>query len=188
MTMQRVFFLLLSVTPLLLAAAIWNLSVEPPDQTDMSDSTSYDSLPDTLATNLELKRFGADGKLVQQISSQSAESFEEGERIIMQQPELLIFGSDQGSWFAVGSQGLVDWPGGQLILSGAVQLRRLDAEQLELYTEQLSWHPFQAVAFSDQDVLILSPGNEIRAGGISIDLDRTSFSLFSSVRGIHAAP
>jgi len=185
MSLQRLLILPISIMPLILAALIWNLSVDTSNSRP-GDISASDNLPEALVEGLLYSQFNAIGNLAQQLFTDSAVSRIAGAEIELLRPRLRVSSGDDTEWTASSESGYLDRSGSQLILDGNVVLRRLGGQPAELLTESLIWLPVTASAYTNDPVVIDSVGNHIESQGISIDLDRSSFIFHSNVRGTHA--
>lgn len=184
MNFQRMLMLFISITPIILAGLIWNLSVD--NSSSHSETTlQTDDLPDSVINELTYRQFDLDGNLIQQLETSNAVSRLAGEEIALQQPQLRVTSNDQTEWTASSLSGYLDRPGSQLVLEGDVELHRLGNRPAQLLTESLIWLPTSASAYTNDLVVIDSSGNHIESRGISIDLDRSNFIFHSEVRGTH---
>lgn len=184
MTLQRLLMLFISLTPVVLAGLIWNLSIDSSNSSTTSVAPS-NNRPDALIQNLTYSQFSASGHLVQQLETVSAISHVSGEEVELLQPDLLVAGDNQTQWAASSNSGYLDRPGSQLVLNGDVVLRRLGSAPAQLTTDSLTWLPASASAYTNDLVTIDAPGNYMQAQGVSIDLDKSTFIFHSNVRGIH---
>jgi LPS export ABC transporter protein LptC len=185
MSLQRLLMLPISLTPLILAALIWNLSVDTSNSRS-GDISASDNLPEALVEGLIYSQFNMNGNLIQQLHTDRAVSLIAGAEIELLRPRLWVSSGVDTEWTASSASGYLDRPGSQLVLDGDVVLRRLGDQPAELITDSLTWLPATASAYTNDLVVIDSAGNHIESQGISIDLDRSSFIFHSNVRGTHA--
>ena len=184
MTLQRLVLLIISLTPLVLAGLIWNLSIENSSEL-LSSASTADELPQSILSDLTFNQYDQQGRLVQQLQTSQATSFIAGQEVELVSPRLLVTGSNEVQWSASSESGLLDRPGSQLVLRGDVLLQRLGDTPAQLATESLFWLPATASAYTSDLVTIDAPGSHIESEGISIDLDRSIFVFHSQVRGTH---
>ncbi len=188
MSWQRFFLIAFSAVPLLLAAWIWNLSVELGLVERSAAAAVAENLPDLLADEVVYLQFDVSGMPVQRLSSTRALGFNQGAEVRLDSPSLLVVSSDATRWSASSLRGYIDQPGGRLDLVGDVVLNRLGEAGARLITSSLAWLPASATAFTNDAVVVESQGNRLQSQGISIDLDRANFHLVSQVRGTHVLP
>ena len=184
MSLHRLLLLAFSVTPLLLAGAIWNLSIDG-SSTSIPDNVQQGNLPESLLGELVFNQFDEAGNLIQQLTTARAIGYLDGDQIELVEPALQVTAINQTQWTASSERGFLDRPGSQLELHGRVELQRLGDSPAQLRTERLYWLPASASAYSDDLVTVDTPSSHMESKGISIDLDRSSFMFHSQVRGTH---
>src|SRR6056300_482391 len=121
MSLQRLLMLPISLTPLILAALIWNLSVDTSNSRS-GDISASDNLPEALVEGLIYSQFNMNGNLIQQLHTDRAVSLIAGAEIELLRPRLWVSSGVDTEWTASSASGYLDRPGSQLVLDGDVVL------------------------------------------------------------------
>ncbi len=177
--------------PLILGAAglVYALWGDPPEiaQPDPGTAETGDPVPESYASGVSVRRFAADGSLLEETEADRLRRFEVsgeiGERVELDAPRRRGHEGDQG-WIASAERGEYTDGRETLRLSGTVRLRYTQRD-LEFLTEEMLIRIDKQTARSLTPVRAWQADNETTANRLFVNLDREVAVLSGNVRSVY---
>lgn len=155
------------------------------DPIKVQNGNTQSAEPDYMINGLSAENYSGDGKLTQQIDAIKAIHYPNSDTTVLTEPSVVVHKNDLPRWGIRSNTG--NLKSNQILtLEGDVLIVPMeDGNTLSLSTEELTVDLNKHVADTEKPVIIESDFTELRAIGMTLNLDAQQANFKSQVRGKH---
>lgn len=170
-----------------LAWATWWLqkSVNPASAPAMSQQR-HD--PDYIMENFSSSLMDSSGRLNYRLRAVRLAHYPDDDSTEIEQPVVVVYRDQVKIWRIESERGISKGSGGQILLAGKVDLRRLESSRegpMQVHTSDVTIYPDRDLGQTSQPVSIVNKQGETRAVGMRIHIKEERLELLSNVKSIY---
>lgn len=154
--------------------------------TKVSFTKEIQSLTNATITNLSVKEFDDNGKLINFLESPLICRMPKKNSHYLTSPHIIISEDNKSPWEITSGNAIALNGGKEVIFNQDVvilQKKQLDTDSISLYTEQISYFPESKVAMTKKNIKLQQANNVILSTGMKAFLAENRVQLLSNAHG-----